>query len=57
LGAEGPDLRGATIYTYGNSRGDRKLLGIADRRFYRSFGDSRETDPEESEENTGLPEG
>jgi HAD superfamily hydrolase (TIGR01490 family) len=57
LEAEGPDLRGATIYAYGNSRGDRELLGMADRGFYQSFGDAHETDPEESEENTGLPEG
>ncbi len=62
LEAEGPDLRGATIYAYGNSRGDRELLGMADRGFYRSFGDSQGdphgTDPEESEESAGrLPEG
>ncbi|WP_263831204.1 HAD-IB family hydrolase [Salinibacter sp.] len=61
LEAEGPDLRGATIYAYGNSRGDRELLDMADQGFYRSFGDPqgdpRETDPEESEESAGLPEG
>lgn len=61
LEAEGPDLREATIYAYGNSRGDRELLGMADQGFYRSFGDSQgdlhETDPEESEESAGLPEG
>ncbi len=57
LEAEGPDLRGATIYAYGNSRGDCELLDMADRGFYQSFGDSRETGPEESEESAGLPEG
>ena len=61
LEAEGPQLRGATIYAYGNSRGDRELLGMADRGFYQSFvdsqGDTHGTDPEESEESAGLPEG
>ncbi|MCS4119578.1 HAD-IB family hydrolase [Salinibacter ruber] len=61
LEAEGPDLRGTTVYAYGNSRGDRELLAMADQEFYRSFGDSQgdphETDPEESEERAGLPEG
>jgi HAD superfamily hydrolase (TIGR01490 family) len=62
LEAEGPELRGATIYAYGNSRGDRELLDMADHRFYRSFGDPHgdphETNPEESEESAGrLPEG
>ena len=61
LEAEGPDMRGATIYAYGNSRGDRELLGMADHGFYQSFGDPRgdthEPDPEESEESAGLPEG
>lgn len=61
LETDGPDLRGATIYAYGNSRGDRELLGMADQEFYQSFGDSQGdphgTDLEEPEENTGLPEG
>ena len=58
LEAEGPDLRGATIYAYGNSRGDRELLAMADHSFYQSFGDAPETDPEVSEESAGrLPEG
>ena len=61
LEAEGPELRGATTYAYGNSRGDRELLGMADHGFYQSFGDPRgdthEPDPEESEESAGLPEG
>ena len=58
LEVEGPDLRGTAVYAYGNSRGDRELLDMADRGFYQSFGDSDESDPEESEENTGgLPEG
>ncbi|MCS4174776.1 HAD-IB family hydrolase [Salinibacter ruber] len=61
LAVEGPDLRGATIYAYGNSRGDRELLAMADHRFYRTFGDSQgdphETGPEEPEGSAGLPEG
>ena len=57
LQTDGPDLRRATVYAYGNSRGDRELLAMADHSFYQSFGDARETDPEESEENTGLPDG
>ncbi len=61
LEAKGPELRGATIYAYGNSRGDRELLGMADQEFYQSFGgpqgDPHEPDPEESEESAGLPEG
>ncbi len=57
LETEGPDLRGATIYAYGNSRGDRELLGMADQEFYQSFGDTSKTDPEESKESAGLPEG
>jgi HAD superfamily hydrolase (TIGR01490 family) len=57
LEAEGPDLRGATIYAYGNSRGDRELLDMADQGFYQSFGEASKTDPEEPEESAGLPEG
>lgn len=61
LEAEGPDLRGATIYAYGNSQGDHELLAMADRGFYQSFGgrhgDPHETGPDESEESAGLPEG
>ena len=61
LEAEGPDLRGAAVYAYGNSRGDRELLDMADQGFYQSFGDPQgdphETGPEESEESAGLPEG
>ena len=65
LETEGPDLRGATIYAYGNSRGDRELLGMADHGFYQSFGDSTDPNPEGAggEEPTGeggasgLPEG
>ena len=60
LEAEGPDLRGATIYAYGNSWGDHELLDMADHGFYQSFGDSSELAPEEptdEEESTGLPDG
>jgi len=58
LEAEGPALDGATLYAYGNSRGDRGLLERADRGFYRSFDtDSSEFEEDELDNNEGLPEG
>lgn len=60
LEAAGFDLGGATVYAYGNSRGDRELLEMADHGFYRSFGDSTGPTPEEpdgEEDTSGLPEG
>jgi HAD superfamily hydrolase (TIGR01490 family) len=60
LEAAGFDLGDATVYAYGNSRGDRELLEMADHGFYRSFGDSTGPTPEEpagEEDASGLPEG
>lgn len=39
LRAAVPDLDDVDVYAYGNSRGDRELLDMADHAFYRSFGD------------------
>jgi HAD superfamily hydrolase (TIGR01490 family) len=59
LEAEAPNLSGATMYAYGNSRGDRELLEMADHGFYQSFGESPEigSDEPDGEEAAGLPEG
>jgi HAD superfamily hydrolase (TIGR01490 family) len=59
LDTAGLDLDSATLYAYGNSRGDRELLDMADHAFYQSFGESPETasDAPEDEEAAGLPEG
>ena len=65
LEAAGFDLGGATVYAYGNSRGDRELLEMADHGFYQSFGDSTDPNPQGSgveepdgeEDASGLPEG
>ena len=61
----GFDTGSVTVYAYGNSRGDRELLEMADHGFYRSFGDStgptsEGTDGEElggEDDASGLPEG
>ena len=60
LEAAGFDPGSVTVYAYGNSRGDHKLLEMADHGFYRSFGDSTGPTPEEPDEEedaSGLPEG
>jgi len=60
LEAAGFDLGGATVYAYGNSRGDRELLEMADHGFYQSFGNPTEPDSQNSadeEDTSGLPEG
>jgi len=65
LEAAGFDPGSVTVYAYGNSRGDRELLDMADHGFYRSFGDSTGPTPEGSdgkepdgeEGASGLPEG
>lgn len=60
LEAAGFEPGSVTVYAYGNSRGDRELLEMADHGFYRSFGDSTGPTPEEpdgEEDASGLPEG
>ena len=59
LEAAGFDLGDATVYAYGNSRGDRELLEMADHGFYQSFGNPTEPDSQNSadeEDTSGLPE-
>lgn len=60
LEAAGFDLGDATVYAYGNSRGDRELLEMADHGFYQSFGNPTEPDSQNSadeEDTSGLPDG
>ena len=57
LEAEGPPLDDATVYAYGNSRGDRELLAGADHAFYQSFGASQDETPSASVADPRLPDG
>ena len=65
LEVAGFDPGSVMVYAYGNSRGDRELLEMADHGFYQSFGDSTNPNPQGSgveepdgeEDASGLPEG
>ncbi len=55
LDAEGPSLQDATMYAYGNSRGDRELLARADHAFYQSVAEPEREDDDSAVVENGLP--